>query len=129
MASDMADLLVQSLAPLPEDCAWSFGEPEADGARPVLLAQGKNLWRMAPGGGAERRTMDTSHFAVLSGFCQLSSSLSHDAEGVCVRRYRLEVALPGGTRETIEFTGRDAGTGEADHGESLARRLISAVRA
>lgn len=129
LAAEMADFLVQTLAPLPEDCAWCFGEPDVAGTRPVLLAQGKNLWRVAPGPGVEGRAMEVDHFAVLSGFCHLGSTLSRAADGGWVRHYRLTVELPGGTSDSVEFVGRDVSAGRTDPGESVARRLISAIRA
>jgi hypothetical protein len=130
LVSEMADFLVQTLAALPEDCAWCFGEPDAVGTRPVLLAQGKNLWRMSTTAGADPRAIDTEHFAVLSGFCHLGSSLTRDADGAWVRHYRLDVALPGASTDTVEFEGRDpSASGQSDRGESVARRLISAIRA
>jgi hypothetical protein len=129
LASESTDLLVHTLAPLPEDCAWCFGEPDVAGTRPVLLAQGRNLWRVAPGPSSEARTMEIDHFAVLSGLCHLGSTITRDPDGVWLRNYRLKVGLPGGASDVVEFVGRDAGTGQTDRGESVARRLISAIRA
>jgi hypothetical protein len=129
LASEMTDFLVHTLAPLPEDCAWCLGEPDVAGTRPVLLAQGKNLWRVAPGPSTERSTMEVDHFALLSGFCHLGSTLSRDGDGTWVRHYRLKIELPGGTSDVVEFVGRDVSAGKTDPGESVARRLISAIRA
>ena len=129
LASESTDLLVHTLAPLPEDCAWCFGEPDVAATRPVLLAQGRNLWRVAPGPSSEARTMEIDHFAVLSGLCHLGSTITRDPDGVWLRNYRLKVGLPGGASDVVEFVGRDAGTGQTDRGESVARRLISAIRA
>jgi hypothetical protein len=129
IAAEMSDFLVQTLAPLPEDCAWCLGEPDVAGTRPVLLAQGRNMWRVAPGPSSERRTMEVDHFALLSGFCHLGSTLSRDEDGGWVRNYRLKVELPGGTSDVMEFVGRDVSAGRTDPGESVARRLVSAIRA
>ena len=46
-----------------------------------------------------------------------------------VRQYRLKIELPGGTSDVVEFVGRDVSAGQTDPGESVARRLISAIRA
>ena len=134
-AAGLVDWLLQALAGLPEDSAWCSGEAEEGGTRPLVLIAGRNLWRIAAVSGDGGR-VDSEQYPVLPGFCHLVSSLSGDADsGAWTRRYHLEIGLPGGTSDVVEFVGREvvseSGREERgpDRGETLARRLVAALRA